>query len=155
MFDSYKDCLTVREGALCLVTLYTHVYGAAHQRASLQGLLHDAVQVLGGITQVKVLGHAPREVLHGLQGVATFQSLVGAVQPEVGACVHHHNTSGVAGRAPNRGDGRTPSTPASYQRATLRVMQAAGTDQVSFSHRRPGKPEPGRVGFHLGPSDMT
>ena len=59
----------------------THVDGAAHEGAPLQGLLHDLIELLGGLLHLVELGHAPGEVLHGLRGVASLQGLVGAVEP--------------------------------------------------------------------------
>ena len=47
----------------------THVYGAAHQRASLQRLLHDGVQIFRRRGQLKELGNATCEILHGFQCV--------------------------------------------------------------------------------------
>ena len=59
----------------------THIDGAAHERAPLQGLLHDLVELLRGLLHLVELGHPPGEVLHGLRGVASLQGLVRAVEP--------------------------------------------------------------------------
>jgi len=59
----------------------THVDGAAHEGAPLQGLLHDLVQLLGGLLHLVELRHPPGEVLHGLGGVPALQGLVGPVEP--------------------------------------------------------------------------
>lgn len=59
----------------------TDIYGAAHERASLQSLFHDAVEIFGRLGQLEELGDTAREVLHGLQSVAPFQRLVRPVQP--------------------------------------------------------------------------
>lgn len=60
----------------------TDVYGAAHQRASLQSLFHDAVELLDHLGQLKELGNTSSEILHSLQGVAPFQCLIRPVQPK-------------------------------------------------------------------------
>lgn len=60
----------------------TDIYGAAHERASLQSLFHDAVELFGHVGQLKELSNTPREVLHGLQSVAPFQCFVRPVQPK-------------------------------------------------------------------------
>lgn len=64
------------------VSTTTHIYGAAHQRASLQRLLHDGVEIFRGIGQLEELCHSTCEILHGLQSVPPFQCLIGAVQSE-------------------------------------------------------------------------
>lgn len=60
----------------------THIDGAAHQRASRQRLLHDAVELFGRLGQLEELGDSTCEILHRLQRVPPFQCLVRAVQPE-------------------------------------------------------------------------
>jgi len=62
--------------------LTTHIDGAAHQRASLQGLPHDLEELFGRLGQLKELSHSACEILHGLQSVAPFKSLIGPVQPK-------------------------------------------------------------------------
>ncbi len=60
----------------------THIYGAAHQRASLQRLPHDVEELFGRLGQLEELGNSSCEVLHGFQSVAPFQCLIRPVQPE-------------------------------------------------------------------------
>lgn len=60
-----------------------YVDGAAHHGAAVQGLLHDSVQVVGGVLGLVLLSDASSEVLHGLHRGAAFQSLVAPVQPEM------------------------------------------------------------------------
>lgn len=62
-------------------TPQTYINGAAHEGASLDGLLHDLVHVSGSILNLKKLCDPSREVLHGLCRVPTFQSLIGTMQP--------------------------------------------------------------------------
>lgn len=59
----------------------TNVDGAAHERAPLQGFLHDLVELFGGLLHLVELSDAAGEVFHGLRGVAALEGLVGAVQP--------------------------------------------------------------------------
>ena len=60
----------------------THIYGAAHQRASLQRLPHDVVEVFGRLRQLEELRNATGEILHGFQSVAPFQCLIRPMQPK-------------------------------------------------------------------------
>lgn len=64
------------------LTSNTYIYGAAHQWASLQCILHDLVELCGIIRQFKVLGNSTCEILHGFQSVPSFQCLIRPVQPE-------------------------------------------------------------------------
>lgn len=58
----------------------THVNGAAHEGTSLQSLLHDLVEIFGGLLHLVKLGHPTREVFHGLGGIAALKGFIGAVQ---------------------------------------------------------------------------
>lgn len=64
------------------ISVSTHIYGAAHQWAPLQCLLHDLVKLFGCLGQLEELGNSSCEILHGFQSVPAFQCLVRPVQPE-------------------------------------------------------------------------
>ena len=64
------------------------VDGAAHLGVVIVGLEHDLEQVLGGFLQVVGLREAAGEVLHGLDGVASLQGLIGTVKPATAATKH-------------------------------------------------------------------
>lgn len=60
----------------------THIYGASHERASLQRLPHDAVEIFRRLRQLEELSYSSCEILHGFQSVTPFQCLIRPVQPE-------------------------------------------------------------------------
>lgn len=62
----------------------SYIDGAAHEGTPLQGLFHDLEELLWGFLHFIEFGHSSSEVLHGLCGVASFESLIGAMQPGEG-----------------------------------------------------------------------
>lgn len=59
----------------------SHIDGAAHERPSLQSFLHDLVEFFGSLLHLIELSDSTSEVLHGLGGVSTLQSLIRTMKP--------------------------------------------------------------------------
>lgn len=61
---------------------HSYVYGAAHHGASIQRFLQDDEKVSGSLLGLVHFSDSTSKVLHGLQGAASLQSLVAAVQSD-------------------------------------------------------------------------
>jgi len=60
--------------------IWTHINGAGHEGSSGNGMFHDFIDIFRSILYLIELCHPSSEILHGLCGVASFQSFIGSME---------------------------------------------------------------------------
>lgn len=88
LYTLSKEFLVVHEEhehapRLLKLSPHSYVNGAAQHGTSIQRLLQDDEKVCGSFLCLVCFSDSTGEVLHGLQGAASLQSLIAAVQSDI------------------------------------------------------------------------